>query len=228
MSFQSHGAVPPRLGAMAAIAGAGLLMSATTLHPMSADPSDAVAAFTEYAADKRWVASHLGQFFGATLLFIALTAFADTIAESSFAWLARLGIYFGIAAVAGAAVLQAVDGVALKAMVDIWANAPADQRQAALSASIAVRHIEIGTAAYSRLLFGAAVGAISGATVGSLRYPVWLTWLGLAGGLGTVAAGISTAYTGFSAATMAIGMPADLIVIAWISIAGVLMWRQAA
>jgi hypothetical protein len=55
-----------------------------------------------------------------------------------------------------------------------------------------------------------------------------LIWLGLAGGLGTFAAGITTAFTGFSATTMAIGMPADLIVITWISIVGVLMWRQAA
>ena len=29
---------------------------------MSADPNDAPAAFAEYAADRIWVATHLGQF----------------------------------------------------------------------------------------------------------------------------------------------------------------------
>jgi uncharacterized membrane protein (DUF485 family) len=227
MSTPRSSAVPPRLGAAAAIAGALLLVPATMLHPMGADPSDAAAAFAEYADDKRWVASHLGQFFGVVLMFVGLTAFADTLRESPWAWLARLGVYFGVAALAGAAVLQAVDGVALKRMVDAWAAAPVDQRQSALSASLAVRHIEIGAAAYSRLLYGIAVSAFSCASVASAKYPNWLACLGLAGGLGTFVAGILTAYTGFSATTMAVGMAADLIVMAWICIASYLMWRQS-
>jgi hypothetical protein len=61
-------------------------------------------------------------------------------------------------------VLQAVDGVALKGMVDIWANSPADQKQSALSATLAVRHIEVGAAA---------ITAISGAAIGSARNPIF-------------------------------------------------------
>ena len=50
-----------RVGSIAAIAGAVLLLVGTYLHPLGADPNVPVAAFTEYAADRHWVASHLMQ-----------------------------------------------------------------------------------------------------------------------------------------------------------------------
>lgn len=40
-----------RLGAIAALLGALLLMLGTLLHPMQAPPWDAAAAFAEYATD---------------------------------------------------------------------------------------------------------------------------------------------------------------------------------
>jgi hypothetical protein len=41
-----------RLGATCAIAGSVLLFIGTYLHPMEADPNQAIAAFAEYAADR--------------------------------------------------------------------------------------------------------------------------------------------------------------------------------
>jgi hypothetical protein len=40
-----------RIGDACAIAGGVLLFTGTYLHPMGADPNDAIAAVTEYAAD---------------------------------------------------------------------------------------------------------------------------------------------------------------------------------
>src|SRR5206468_10518867 len=71
MSTQQHLA---RIGAVAAMSGAVTLFVATLLHPMSADPNDPPAAFAEYAADRLWVASHLGQFLGVAALGVALVA----------------------------------------------------------------------------------------------------------------------------------------------------------
>lgn len=227
MPNSDNDVIPPRFGAIVAVSGAVLLVIATMFHPMSADPNDTVAAFTEYAGDKHWIASHLGQFVGIVLLFAGLAALGDTLRGDVDAWLARLGVYFGLAALAGSAVLQAVDGVALKTMVDGWAKAGAEQKLSAFLAGVAVRQIEIGAAAYSRMLFGVAVTAIGGAIISSIRYPKWLGWLGIAGGLGIFVAGIATAFTGFSATTMAIGMPADLVAIVWLSLTGVFMWKQS-
>jgi len=61
-----------RMGAVCAIAGSALLFVGTYLHPLGADPNEAVAAFTEYAADRLWVASRLTQLAGFALMVGAL------------------------------------------------------------------------------------------------------------------------------------------------------------
>lgn len=218
--------LPPKLGAIAAIAGAAFLLTGAMLHPMSANPADLVPAFTEYAADRYWVASHLGEFLGVALMFVGLVALADTLRDQTTGWMARLGVYAAVAALATAAMLQAIDGVALKVMVDGWANAPADQKQASFLAAFTVRQMEIGTAAYMEILFGAAVLLIAYAATSSVRYPSWLGWLGVAGGVGMIAGGLLTAFTGFSAATMNVSMPSTLIVVAWMAVTAAFMWRQ--
>src|SRR2546426_11448398 len=117
MSTQQHLA---RVGAVAATGGALTLFIATLLHPMTADPNDPPAAFAEYAADRLWVASHLGQFLGVAALGVALVALAATMeAGTPSAW-ARIGVVGTAASVATAAALQAVDGGALKAMGNPW------------------------------------------------------------------------------------------------------------
>jgi hypothetical protein len=85
---------------------------------MKADPGDALAAFSEYAADTHWVASHLTQFFGVAVMFFGLVAVGDAIHDEPGEWIARLGLALAAAAMAIAAALQAADGVALKVMVN--------------------------------------------------------------------------------------------------------------
>ena len=217
--------VPTKVGAVAAIAGAVLLTAGTMLHPMGADPGDPVAAFAEYAADRHWVASHLGQFLGVALMFVGLVALADTLRDQTTGWLARLGIYLAVAALAVTAILQAIDGVALKVMVDGWANASTDQKQSAYLAALAVRQIEIGVAAYMSILFGAATILFAYAVVESPAYQSWLGWLGVTGGVGTIGGGVLTAFNGFSATTMSVAMPFNLLVVIWMFLIGVVMWK---
>src|SRR5438045_9546659 len=89
MSTQQHLA---RVGAVAATGGALTLFVATLLHPMSADPNDPPAAFAEYAADRLWVASHLGQFLGVAALGVALVALGAAVeAGTPSAW-PRIGV----------------------------------------------------------------------------------------------------------------------------------------
>jgi hypothetical protein len=67
-----------RIGAVSAPLGAVVLLVATMLHPMGADPTDASAAFAEYTADPFWVWSHLGQFAGVAVLGMALIGLGAT------------------------------------------------------------------------------------------------------------------------------------------------------
>jgi hypothetical protein len=224
MSTEGHLA---RGGAAAAVSGALMLFISTLLHPLNADPNDAPAAFAEYAAATIWVASHLGQFAGIALLGVALVALAETLeAGAPSAW-ARIGLVGVAASVAAAAALQAVDGVALKVMVDRWARASGDDRARAFEGAFAVRQIEIGAASLLSILFGITIAVFGIAILCSRRFPAWLGWLGLLGALGIVAAGVVQAYTGFSPLAMMLSMPASCMLLFWAIVAGLFLWRLA-
>jgi hypothetical protein len=215
-----------RMGATCAIGGTVLLLVGTALHPMGADPSDAVAAFTEYAADQLWVASHLTQLAGITLMVAALLILARQIeAVSGKSW-SRLAAGGAVAGLAVAAVLQAVDGIALKAMVDAWAAAPSAQKEMAFHAAFAVRQVEVGLASMLSLLFGLTVSMYGLALLGDRTYPKWVAWLAVVGGMPTIVAGVVMAYTGFSDITMAINMPVSFLLLVWMFTVGVFMWRR--
>src|SRR4051812_29920207 len=98
-------------------------------------------AFAEYAADSRaaWVAAHLLQFGGITGMTLATVLLARAVAGPRGSAWARVTTVCATAGLATAAVLQAVDGVALKAMVDPWSGAGEDR-----PAAVAARSIEIG------------------------------------------------------------------------------------
>ena len=216
----------PRIGAACAIGGSVLLFIGTILHPMQADPNESVAAFTEYAADQWWVASHLTQLAGITLMVAALLIVAKQLeAETGRTW-SRLGAGGAIASLAVAVGLQAVDGVALKAMVDTWASAPAAQKALAFQAAFAVRQVEIGFASMLGLLLGLTVTIYGVALLASRAYPKWMGALAIAGGVPTTIGGITVAYNGFSGLAMAINMPASFILLMWMLLLGVRMWRQ--
>jgi hypothetical protein len=220
-----------KVGSASAVAGAAMLLIATLLHPMRADPNEPAVAFAEYAADRIWIATHLAQLVGAGLIFVGLHAFNRSLgaqaAPDSARWLADLALAVALAAFAATAILQAIDGVALKAAVGHWAAAPDSQKPAAFEAALAVRRIEIGAASVVALLFGTAAALFGLALLTSAAYPVWLGWIALGSGLGTVAGGLLTALTGFSQAAMTVGMPSNLLLIAWVAATGVVMWRQA-
>jgi len=216
-----------RLGAVAAVLGAVLLLAATFLHPLGADPNDPSAAFAEYAADSFWVWSHLGQFLAVAVLGMAFVALAATLESGLAAAWGRIGQAGAAATIATAAALQAVDGVALKVMVDRWAAATGATRDLTFEAAVAVRQVEIGLASLFSVVAGLTVLVLGLALIVSIRYPTWLGTLGVLAGLGLLGAGSAQARTGFSATAMTLSMAASVVLLVWVLLAGVLMWRLA-
>jgi hypothetical protein len=215
------------IGLISALVGASLLLSGTFLHPMGEDPNVPIAAFTEYAADPHWVASHLLQLFGAVLMVAALVMFSNRLENGpAAAWIpvVRMG---AAASVSLAAALQAVDGVALKVMVNVWAAAAEPEKTALFHATLAVRQVEIGLASMSSILFGLTVTVYGIALVSDQRFPQRLGILALASGVPTAIAGIVIAYTGFSDVSMLISMPASLLLIVWVVVLGVNVWMRS-
>lgn len=210
-----------------ALLGTGLLFAGTLLHPMHADPNMAAEAFTEYAADRHWVTSHLLQLAGIWAMTGALVLLARRLEEGAARSWARLGMAFAIAGMATAAALQAVDGVALKAMVDRWAAASEPEKTALFAAAFGVRQIEIGLASMNSLLLGGMAAIVGVAITIDGRLPAWTGFIGIAGGIATATSGVVIAETGFSGAAMAIGMPANLALMAWLIAIAVLSWKRA-
>jgi len=216
-----------RLGGVAALGGALFLFLSTLMHPLGADPSAPRAAFAEHAADSLWVWSHLGQFAGLAMLGAALVALAATLEPGRAAAWGRIGLVGAAVMVALGAALQAVDGVALRVVVERWASAAGEARAPAFEAAFAVRQVEVGLASLLSLVSGLTLAVFGVALALSARYPSWLGGLGLLGGLGMVAAGAAQASTGFSGLAMDLSMSASIVLLVWTVVVGLLMWRPA-
>jgi hypothetical protein len=214
-----------RVCATCAIGGSLLLSVGTYLHPQSADPNDTVAAFTEYAADHLWVASHLIQLAGVALMVVALLFLMQRLETERASLPARLASGVAIASLAVAMALQAVDGVALKRMVDAWAEAPDAAKAIAFRAAFAVRQIEIGLACMLCLSLGAAATLCGVTLLVDGAWPRWICGLAIIGGVATSIAGVAIAYTGFSDLVMMINMPANSLLLLWMLAVGVHTWR---
>ena len=215
-----------RTGATCAIAGSVLLFIGTYLHPQGADPNQAVAAFTEYAADRLWIASHLTQLAGVSLMMAALLFWAQQLETGRATGWTRIAVAGAITTVAVGTALQAVDGIALKVMVDAWAAAPPAQKESAFHAAFAVRQIEIGFASMLCLSLGLTATVYGAALLVDHTYPNWVGGLAIMGGVPTMVAGVAMAYTGFSGLAMAINMPASSLLLVWMCILGGYMWRR--
>ena len=215
-----------RMGATCAIAGSVLLFIGTYLHPMEADPNQAIAAFAEYAADRLWVASHLTQLAGVALILAALLLLAQQLRAGSAAAWAVVAAGAATVSLAVAVALQAVDGIALKFMVDAWVAAPAAQKDGLFHAAFAVRQIEVGLASMTSLSMGLTAILYGVALLVDRTHPKWLGGLAMIGGVPTMIAGVVIAHTGFSGLAMAINMPANALLLAWMLILGACMWRR--
>jgi hypothetical protein len=215
-----------RIGPIAAIAGAVLLFVGTYLHPMSADPNVPLAAFTEYASSNHWVTIHLMQLFGMLLIAAALVLLSRRMMDGPAAELATLGAASAIASASVASALQAVDGVALKFMVDAWAATPDSGKAAMFDATFAVRQIEVGLASMSSLLLGLTATIYGIALLVDSRYPKWLGAVAILGGVPAAIAGVVMAHTGFSDPSMFVGMPADALLMLWMVALGFYGWKR--
>ena len=218
---------PYRFIGTLALLGAAALTAGTVLHPAHADPGSPTAAFAEYAGVSRglWVAAHLLQLGGVAGLVLVIVVLARVVdGRRSSAW-ARVTTVFGTAGLATAAVLQAVDGVALKAVVDLWSDAR-DDRPSLFAGALAVRQVEIGLDALFALLLAAAFLAVA---TGLLTAPAGSRPLG-AVAIATAAAaavnGIALALGGFSDTAMLATTVSGALALTWMLLTGAWSMRH--
>ena len=216
-----------KYGAIAGVTGAISLLAGTLLHPSGADPNEPHAAFTEYAAHHDWVAVHLIQLLGVALMVISLVLLSKMMTNGRGEIMAYMGTIGAAASLALAAALQAVDGIALKVMVDHWANASVADKDMLFYAAFGVRQIEVGFASTLSIILGCTVIIYGLAQRSDDNFPNGMAWLAIIGGLGTAIAGIVMSQTGFSDTTMIINMPSNLLLLLWMVLTGIWMWKTA-
>jgi hypothetical protein len=139
-----------RLPATLLVVGELLSVLAGILHPGREDPNNHSAAFTEYAASGSWTAVHLGQFAGMAIIIAGLLVLflALNTHEGTPGWANRFGAIAAVVALALYAVLQAVDGVALKQAVDAWVRAPDAEKAGRFASAETVRWLEWAVRSY--------------------------------------------------------------------------------
>jgi hypothetical protein len=226
-----------RMGSVAFLAGIVIAVVSTfVFHPTSEDLMDNPVVFAVYAESDSWIAAHIGQFAGVMLVFAGgFVALHRLLVKSESGTTASALAWFGlVAAIITAstyAILQAVDGIALKIAVDTWYAIPPaadveEEKAIAFRVAEGIRWTEIGINSYFRILQGT-VGIIFGvAIVKSAFLSRWIGAVGIFAGAATIIAGVVVAYVGFSSTRAPILDVSTVISWAWLAILSIFMWRK--
>jgi hypothetical protein len=223
-----------RMGSVAFLAGVVILLVSTIgFHAGTKYPMDNPVVFAVYAQSDPWIAAHIGQFAGVMLVFAGgfvalhrLLLHSESGVASALSW---FGLAAAIITASTYAILQAVDGIANKIADDTWYAIPPssttgseEEKAIAFRVAEGIRWTEIGINSYFRMLQGA-VGIIFGIAIAkSAILRKWIGAVGIAVGAASIAAGVITAYFGFSDPVADLA----LILYAWIIILGIFMWKK--
>lgn len=170
------------------------------MHPGTEDPNHHQAVFAEYAASMEWTLVHLGQFIGLALIVLGLlVSNATRASERPVAkYLGWLGAILAAVTLGLYAVLQAIDGVALKQAVDAWVAAPELEKAARFAVAEGVRWLEWGGRSYESLVFGATLGVFGASALLHDRPRRFEGGAMLGGGTAYIVQGLVVGSEGFS------------------------------
>jgi hypothetical protein len=219
-----------RIGSIAFLAGVIIAVVSTAIHPSGEDPANHPLVFAEYASDDSWIAVHIGQFVGVIMVFaggfVALYLLLVRSESSTASTLAWIGFALAIMTASAFAVLQAVDGIALKMAVDSSVAAPSEDKAITFRVAEGIRFIEYGTNSIFRILQGVVAIMFGVAIVKSKLLDKWIGGAGIIIGAVTIYAGLEVAYLGFGYATTEYGV-STIIYFIWVGILGGFMWKKS-
>jgi hypothetical protein len=179
-------------------AGFVLLALVTRLFHPSHDENNHPVIFDKYEHSDAWVAVHMGQFVSVLIAlagFVALHRLLETRGKDVL--LARLAVGATIATAAVWAVLQAVDGTALKEATEAWAHASLDERGLRFGDAETVRWTEWGLQSYFRLLMGITLILFGTALARTRLVSRVAASAGILAGLLYMTIGVAVGHTGF-------------------------------
>ncbi len=182
-------------GTLLTIGFVGQLIVTVALHP-GGEEDNHTKIFTDYADSDPWVAVHILQFLGGLLVIAGLIALYPLIRERGAGLLAGFATAAAVATAATLAVLQGLDGVALKQATEAWVAASPQDEAARFADAETIRWLEWGFQSYFRLMFGLSFVLFGAALLVVRLGPTWLGWAGIVAGLLSIAYGIDVGYSG--------------------------------
>jgi hypothetical protein len=176
--------------------GGFVLNAVVTLgfHP-SVEGDDHEAILTEYADSGAWVATHVGQFAGVLLGLGGLFVLARALRAEA-PHLAAFAAAGAVTTAATWAVVQAVDGVALKHAAEAWLTAPTAEEASRFATAETVLWTEWGVQSYFHMMYGVTVILLGAAVAVSRLFGAWIGWVAVAAGVLSLAIGIDVGYRG--------------------------------
>lgn len=227
-----------RIGAILAFVGVVTYGVSWAIHPSREDPGDWSLTIQEYAESETWIVIHLVQFIGLLFVFLSVAILAESLRReyrgSIVEAVAFLALVMTIISASVFAILQGIDGISLKVMVDYWADAPSEEKATAFRVSESVRWIEVGInsifrflQALTAFLIGSAV-ALTFNKSNSFRGARILGAVAIGSGIGMAVRGYAVAYTGFSALNPLYSQSSLFVIIflLWLIPIGIAMWNR--
>ena len=219
-----------RLSATLLFVGELLSLVAGYFHPDHEPANNHHAVFAEYAASTIWTPVHLGQFAGMAVIIAGLFVlfFALNVRTGAPGWASRFGAVSAAVTLALYAVLQAVDGVALKQAVDASAIAPDAEKAARFASAETIRWLEWATRSYQSFMLGLAFILFASVIVWTARVPRAIGYLMGISGLAYLAQGWVIGSEGFSAANSTPTLVGIIATLAWSIWLLISAWRMQA
>jgi hypothetical protein len=180
-------------------------------------------AFAAYAASGHWTAVHFAQFVGIFLIVAGLVVLFNALnaAPPGIGPICRFGAATAFLSLGLYAVLQAVDGVALKQAVDAWAAAPPSEKAIRFASAETVRWLEWAARSYFSFMMGLAFVLAGIAIVRTGAVPRAIGYVAGGAGLAYFAQSWVLAIEGFSAANetgTVLGIVLTVVWIVWFAI----------
>ena len=219
-----------RVSAIVLFLGELLFGIAGNLHPAHELPNNHAAVFAEYASSTNWTLVHLGQFAGMLVIIAGLLVLfqALNIRSGIAALLAQGAGVSAIVTLTLYGILQAIDGVALKQVVDAWASAPEAEKATRFASAEAIRFLEWGGRSYQDFMLGLTFILLASVIVSTARIPRLLGVLVGLTGIGYIAQGFITGAEGFSANNSTPTLFAYAVWLTWSIWLLIFAWRAQA
>lgn len=208
------------------------MILSTMIHPSAEDPFNHPLVLAEYAHSELWVGIHIGQFAGTMMVFVGgFVTIYRLLANSESSITSLLGLIgFALAIITAStfAILQAIDGVALKFAVDSWMASPEEEgKETIFRVAEGIRWTEYGVNSVFRLLQGTVAIVFGLAIAKSILFNKWIGVGGVIIGLITLSAGVEVSYSAFAYPNFeGIRGISMIIFLAWVVILGAAMLKK--